>query len=66
MLINVKIKKKMFFIGRTDTRTTQNYSSEPHNTYVSKTNKQMQIICVNIGKHAYSHHTQMGLTFLSN
>jgi len=21
----------MFFIGRTDTRSTQNYSSEPHN-----------------------------------
>jgi hypothetical protein len=35
MLINVKKKKKMllmFFIGRTDTRTTQNYSSEPHKT----------------------------------
>jgi len=30
MLIFVKIKKKKFFIGQTDTRTTQNYSSEPH------------------------------------
>jgi len=31
MLIYVQIKKKkMFFIGRTDTRSTQNYSSEPH------------------------------------
>jgi hypothetical protein len=29
MLINVKIKKKNVF-HRTDTRTTQNYSSEPH------------------------------------
>ncbi len=38
MLINVK--KKMFFIGRTDgrtdTRTTQNYSSEPHKTLYPK------------------------------
>ena len=33
MLINVKIKKKMFFIGRTDGQThgQLNYSSEPHN-----------------------------------
>jgi len=32
MLIYVKIKKKKCFSsdGRTDTRTTQNYSSEPH------------------------------------
>ncbi len=31
MLIYVKKKKKKkFFIGRTDTRSTQNYSSEPH------------------------------------
>ncbi len=29
MLINVKIKKKKCFSS--DTRTTQNYSSEPHN-----------------------------------
>jgi len=29
MLIYVK-KKKLFFIGRTDGRSTQNYSSEPH------------------------------------
>ena len=26
----LKKKKKMFFIGRTDGRSTQNYSSEPH------------------------------------
>ena len=30
MLIYVKIIKKMFFIRQTDTRSTQNYSSEPH------------------------------------
>jgi hypothetical protein len=32
MLINVKIffKKKFLTDGRTDRRTTQNYSSEPH------------------------------------
>ena len=32
MLIYVKIKKKKCFLsdGRTDTWTTQNYSSEPH------------------------------------
>jgi len=29
MLIYVN---KLFFIGRTDGRSTQNYSSEPHNT----------------------------------
>jgi len=29
MLIYVN-KKKMFYIGRTDGRSTQNYSSEPH------------------------------------
>jgi len=35
MLIYVKIKKKQFFSSdrRTDTRTTQNYSSEPHKNY---------------------------------
>ena len=37
MLINVKIKKKNVFIGRTDTRTTQNYSSEPHKNKQSET-----------------------------
>jgi hypothetical protein len=35
MLIYVK-KKKMFFIGRTDGRSTQNYSSEPHKTSQKK------------------------------
>ena len=30
MLIYVKIIKKRIFIGRTDGRSTQNYSSEPH------------------------------------
>jgi len=30
MLIYVKIIKKKTFYGRTDRRTTQNYSSEPH------------------------------------
>ena len=40
MLINVKIKKKkkMFFIGRTDTRTTKNYSSEPHKININEKN----------------------------
>ncbi len=39
MLINVKIKeKKKCFLsdGRTDTRTTQNYSSEPHKKRITE------------------------------
>ena len=35
MLIYVN-KKKMFFIGRTDGPSTQNYSSEPHKIYFGK------------------------------
>jgi len=38
MLINVKLKKKNVF-HRTDTRTTQNYSSEPHNILLSALKK---------------------------
>ena len=37
MLIYVKnIKKKQTFYGRTDGRTTQNYSSEPHKICLGK------------------------------
>jgi hypothetical protein len=36
MLIYVKNIKKKTFYGRTDGRTTQNYSSEPHKIFSEK------------------------------
>jgi len=35
----IYVKKKMFFIGRTDGRSTQNYSSEPHKKKLQKKKK---------------------------
>ena len=42
MLINVKKKQRFLSDGHTDTRTTQNYSSEPQNNNNNNNNNEIK------------------------
>ena len=47
---NHKKKRKKTFYGRTDRRTTQNFSSEPHKIFKNSNRKQFSPFLIERGK----------------